>query len=336
MNKANLMIFNKINCIKLKTKRYEALIAYEIGSNVIRLADKENGIEFFRFRDDETAETVINSPEVWGLPTLYLPNRFADGVLKTSDAVYHLPVNEKAPYNNHIHGFIHKRVHEIVEYKADEEKAVAKTRYVYGKNDPFYEYLPIDFVAEYTFTLSDEKGLEYNVKFTNKSDKQMPISLATHTTINSPFVIGSKEGNSRIQVPIGKKCILNERCLPTGELRTPDKYDRLYLGGSQCPVLHNIDNDMYQAEDLMLNKERFHGVLITDEESGKKIGYEVSDNYKFWIIWNDKGFNKYFCPEPMTAMIDAPNLDMPAEVTGYSEIAPEESYTVSQRFFSIL
>ena len=38
----------------------------------------------------------------------------------------------------------------------------------------------------------------------------------------------------------------------------------------------------------------------------------------------------------MTAMIDAPNHDMPAEVTGYSEIAPEESYTVSQRFFSIL
>jgi aldose 1-epimerase len=336
MTKAQLMIFNGINCIKLQTGKYEALIAYEIGSNVIRLHDNANNIEFFRFRDDETEQTVKGSPEVWGLPTLYLPNRFADGVLKTSDAVYQLPVNEKAPYNNHIHGFLHKRAHEIVEYKTDGNKAIAKTKYVYDKNDPFYDFLPIDFVAEFTFTLSDEKGLEYNLKLTNKSSHQMPISLATHTTINSPFAVGSKEGNSRIQVPIGNKCILNERCLPTGELRTADKYDRLYLGGSQCPVLQNIDNDMYQAENMVLNGEDFHGILITDTETNKKIGYEVSDEYKFWIIWNDKGFNKYFCPEPMTAMIDAPNLDMPKDVTGYQEIAPEESFTVWQRFFSIV
>jgi hypothetical protein len=35
-------------------------------------------------------------------------------------------------------------------------------------------------------------------------------------------------------------------------------------------------------------------------------------------------------------MIDAPNLDMPKDVTGYQEIAPEESFTVWQRFFSIV
>lgn len=336
MNKAQMMIFNGINCIKLRAGKYEALIAYEIGSNVIRLQDTENGIEFFRFSDSETAETVKGSPEVWGLPSLYLPNRFADGILKTSDNVYHLPVNEKAPYNNHIHGFMHKRAHEIVEYKADDEKAYAKTRFVYDKNDPFYKYLPVDFTAEFTFTLSPDEGLIYQLRMTNNSDKQMPISLATHTTINSPFVAGAKESESRLQVPVGNKCILNDRCLPTKELRAPDKYDLLYLGGSQCPVLQNIDNDMYQAEDMVYNGNKFHGVIAKDLESGKGIGYEVSDNYKFWIIWNDKGFNKYFCPEPMTAMIDAANLDLPADITGKTEIAPGESYEVSQHFFSIV
>lgn len=334
MANAHLMNFNDIKCIHLEAGRYEALISYETGSNVMRLHDKEKGIEFFRFSPDETKETLQKSPETWGLPTLYLPNRFHDGLLKTSDAVYHLPVNEKAPYNNHIHGFLNKRVHEVVDYSADETTAIAKTRYVYDERDPFFEYLPIKFHVEFTFKLSDEKGFEYRADFVNDSDKKMPISIATHTSMNSPFVIGGKEGDQRIQVPIGKRIVLNSRCLPTGEFRDPDKHDLLYLGGSMVPVLQNIDNDMYFAEDLNLNGSKFHGIIISDVESGKKIGYEVSDNYKFWIIWNDKGFNKYFCPEPMTAIIDAPNLDLPQDLTGYTETDHGETYTVKQRFFS--
>ncbi len=75
-----------------------------------------NGVEFFRWDENNTPEDIRQSAEVWGLPTLYLPNRFADGVLKTSDATYQLPVNEAAPFHNHIHGFLHKREHNIVAY----------------------------------------------------------------------------------------------------------------------------------------------------------------------------------------------------------------------------
>ena len=82
-------------CLQLSSGGYTAWIAPEIGSNVIRLFHEEKGLEFFRFRADNTPEAIQQSAEVWGLPTLYLPNRFADGVLKTSDAVYHLPVNHK-------------------------------------------------------------------------------------------------------------------------------------------------------------------------------------------------------------------------------------------------
>ena len=38
----------------------------------------------------------------------------------------------------------------------------------------------------------------------------------------------------------------------------------------------------------------------------------------------------------MTAMIDAPNLEMPAEMTGYREIKPQESFEAYQRFFTVL
>ncbi|MBQ9894238.1 MAG: aldose 1-epimerase [Ruminococcus sp.] len=325
-----------LSCVKLEAGGYEAYIANEVGSNVIRLRDNKNGMEFFRFNENNTADVIKQSAEVWGLPTLYLPNRFADGVLKTSDAVYQLPVNEKAPYNNHIHGFIHKRVHEIVEHNADSNCAWLKTRYVYDENDEFFKYLPVPFVAEYTFTLS-ENGLEQNIVFTNTSGgKVLPISIASHTTINAPFADGGKEEDIRLTVPIGKKCELNERCLPTEKFKALTMWDLEYKNGSKKPVLQVCDNDMYFGEYADLDGEKFHGVIAEDIASGKKLCYEVSEEYGFWIIWNDRGFNHYFCPEPMTAMIDAPNLSLAPDVTGYREIKPGESFKSHQRFFTKL
>ena len=321
-------------CLQLSSGGYTAWIAPEIGSNVIRLFHEEKGLEFFRFRADNTPEAIQQSAEVWGLPTLYLPNRFADGVLKTSDAVYHLPVNEAAPYNNHIHGFLHKRKHRVMELCADESAAWAKTSYTYDETDPFFANLPIPFRADFTFRLTAE-GLFYRVTFTNCSDKQMPMSLATHTTINSPFVVGAAEANSRITVPITEKWVLNERCLPTCEILPLSDYDLQYKNGTMCPVLKNIDNDMYTATAQTLNGKPFYGLTAVDTKTGKGIGYEVSENYRFWILWNDKGHNGYFCPEPMTAMIDAPNLNLPKEQTGYQELAPQETFTATQHFFAL-
>lgn len=335
MNSTQLINFNGISCVQLKAGGYSALIAYEIGSNVIRLRDDKKGIEFFRFKDTNTFDDIKQSAEVWGLPTLYLPNRFADGILKASDATYQLPVNEKAPFNNHIHGFLHKREHTVVEHNCDNNCAWLKTQYLYDENDEFFQYLPVKFLAEYTFTLS-ECGLEQTIKFTNLSDKMLPMSLASHTTISAPFVDGGKENNIRLTVPVGKKCELNERCLPTEQLKSLTMYDLEYKTGNKCPVLQDISNDMYTAECGELDHEKFYGIIAEDIESGKKLCYEVAEDYKFWIIWNDRGFNGYFCPEPMTAMIDAPNLSLPADVTGYFEVKPTESFETHQRFFSVV
>lgn len=335
MNKASVINWKGMPVAELKAGGYTAMIANEIGSNVIRLHDDVNGIEFFRHTSEVTPEIIKGSTEVWGLPNLYLPNRLADGVLRTSDAVYHLPINEKAPYNNHIHFILQKRCHRLTELSADDTKAWAKTEYIFDEKDEFFQYLPIKFKAEFTFTLS-ENGLEHKVLFTNLSDVMMPVSFATHTAMNSPFADGCRQEDITIKVPVQEKWILNDRCLPTGEIVPLNDYDMEYKNGTKCPVLVNVDNDMYSAGSQEFNSSDFHGIIMRDTASGKGIAYEVSGEYKFWIIWNDKGFNGYFCPEPMTAMIDAPNLDMPRELTGYCEIAPNESYEAVQRFRTIL
>jgi aldose 1-epimerase len=113
-------------------------------------------------------------------------------------------------------------------------------------------------------------------------------------------------------------------------------HDLEYRNGDKKPVLEVVDNEMYFGECTDLDGEQFHGVIAEDIASGKKLCYEVSEEYGFWIFWNDRGFNHYFCPEPMTAMIDAPNLSLPADVTGYREIKPGDTFETHQRFFTKL
>lgn len=320
-----------IEAVELAAGGYYAVVAPQIGSNVLRLRNNEMGMEIFRYRDDVSIAEIMNSTEVWGLPTLYLPNRLDGGLLKTSDGEYHLPVNE-GKFGNHLHGFLQKRVHKIKALAAEDGKAYVTTEYVYDENDFFFACFPIKFTAEITIELS-EKGMKHTISLTNNSDKMMPISIATHTTINAPFVDGGKQENIRLQVPAVKKINFNKRrWLPDGTLSDLDKHDKEYIKG-KVPVLKNICNDMFTGGTLKLDGEDFHGCVMTDTASGKKLCCEVEDKYKFWIIWNDKGFKNYFCPEPMTAQVNAPNMDVPREVSGYEEIAPNANYTVSQRFF---
>ena len=281
-----------------------------------------------------TIEDIKQAPEVYGLPSLYLPNRLNGGRLKTSDAVYQLPVNE-TQLGNFIHGFLHKRPYTVVDIQTAGEKAIAKTEYLYDENDEFFQYLPIKFKAEFTFQLS-EQGLEYAFTMTNLSSVQMPYGVCTHTTMMAPFTSDGKGEDMRLYVPIGEKWQLNDRCLPTGVFMPLDNHDKQYLTGSMVPVKQIINNDVYYAEMGEMDEKPFYGIVASDIASGKQIRYEVSRDYRFWIIWNDWGEKGYFCPEPMSWMIDAPNLPLSPEDTGYEELAPGASKTVTQHFYTVL
>lgn len=330
---AKKVIHKGIEAVELCCGGYYAVVAPTMGSSVLRFRDNSKGMEIFRYSDDVPIEEIMNAPEIWGLPTLYLPNRHDNGVLRTSDAVYHLPVNEER-FKNHLHGFMHKRAHKIKAMGAENGKAFITTVFKYDENDYFFNCFPIKFTAEITIEVSDE-GLRHTITLTNNSKVRMPISVATHTTINAPFVDGAKQEDIRLQVPCEKKLVFNKRrWLPNGKTANLKEWDMEYKNGTMCPVLKDICNDMYIGGTVKLNGEDFHGCVMTDTASGKKICYEVDDNYKFWIIWNHEGFKNYFCPEPMTAQVNAANLDMPAEKSGYCELKPHQKYTASQRFFT--
>lgn len=318
--------------IELTAGKYKAVIAPFLGSNVMRMQDIDAGIEIFRYDEELTIEELQASAEIYGLPTLYLPNRLAKGVLKVSDATYQFPLND--PLGNHLHGFLHKREHSIVSAKVSGNQAIAKTEYIYDEKDEFFSTYPVSFKAEFTFTLSD-KGLDYAFTMTNTSNKQLPYGVCNHTTFNGPF---TKIGNGldmRLYLPVGERWELDRSCIPTGEFLPITNHDRQYLTGSQVPVLHDIDNDVFFAEEGSLDGKPFYGAIISDNATGKTICYEVCRDFKFWIVWNDKGDKGYFCPEPSTWIIDAPNQPLPASESGYVELAPGESKTVTEKIYTM-
>ncbi len=330
---AEIKKYKDEDVIELKAGRYKAIIAPFLGSNVIRMEDTENGIDIFRHDENLSIEELKASPEVYGFPTLYLPNRLSNGVLKVSDYTYNFPIND--PLGNHLHGFLHKRVHDIVTAEVEDGKAIAKTRYVYDENDEFFETYPVSFKAEYVFTLSEE-GLFYSFTMTNLSDRQLPYGVCNHTAIKAPFTEGGDGLNARLYVPIGEKWELNSQCIPTCDFIPHNNHDKQYLTGSMVPVLHDIDNDLYFAAEGELNGKPYYGIMVSDITTNAKICYEVCEDFKYWIIWNDHGDKGYFCPEPMTWVIDAPNLPIPPQESGYLELAPGESKTVTEKIYTVI
>ena len=149
--------FKGLCCTRLETEKYSAIISPLTGCSVIRLFDKINNIEVFRYKDDVTFDTINQAREIWGLPTLYLPNRFDKGIIKTSDGIYNLPINETL-FDNYIHGWVHKREHTVEKAFSDGVRAVLETSYTFDETDEMYEY----FVK-----ISD---MAYDIEFCNNFD----------------------------------------------------------------------------------------------------------------------------------------------------------------------
>ncbi len=333
MNRIDLnYTFKGKDCVKMQSGKYTAIIAPSVGSSVLRFRDDENDLEIFKFRKFIPMKTIEEQREIWGLPTLYLPNRFDKGVLRTSDSVYELPINEPL-LDNFIHGWVHKREHEIECYTEENGKCVLITSYVFDEKDEMYKYFPLDFKISYTFTLSPD-GLKQEIYLTSNAEKALPVSICTHTCINAPLKDGGDEADLRLCVPIGERCELNRRCLPTEKLLPLADWDKEYKNGQKVPVGQPLDNDMYTAVMNEYNGKPFNGVIVRDLKSGHTLLNEVSKEFRFWNMWNDSGDKGYFCPEPMTAMINSANLSLGADVTGYCELKKGETYKCWQRFYT--
>ena len=324
---------SEVNVI-LENDKYQAIIAPWLGSNVLRIQDKELGIEILRYNADNTVQNLRTGYNsfLYGLPTLYLPNRLSGGNLKVSDSTYHFPINEPE-LNNHLHGFLHTRSYTVTSTFVNDTDAIVTTEYIFDEKDPAYEYFPVSFKAAFKFTLNTH-GFFYEFTMTNLSTKMLPFGVGNHTTINAPFTKDGDPHDVRLTIPAVQKVVMNDKFIPTGVFESLNDYDLQYPAGIMKPVTHEIDNDMYSATYTRKQGFPFYGCIVTDIKKNHGICYKVDEAFRYWLIWNDWDRNGYFCPEPMSWIIDAPNLNMSQVSSGYLELGPGESKTVHEHIYT--
>jgi len=288
--------------VKIDTQEWLADIQVEAGGNLCRLLHKASGIDILRV--PPSLESLVAEPEMYGVPVLFPPNRIASGMFHFKGRDYTFPLNEPER-NNHLHGLVLGRPWRLKDVGRDYcvmEFAFTATR---------------GFPHDLTLNMSYEfKTVEVVQQFSilNRSSLPMPIGLGFHTAFNLPT-------DAYATVSAGDYCweIARPRCLPSGKLLPRTQEERIFRDDRaislHCPMVTE-----------MTDGQLLRGMVITYPTQHVKIYYEADEQYHHWCLWNGGGKRGFFCAEPMTWMVNAPNLDLPSDVSGMQTIAPGKSW----------
>ncbi len=319
--------------IRFRAGGYEALLIPGIGAQVIELNDLRRGLTLLRSPEQVELEAFKARPQIYGLPVLFPPNRLDDGKLPVAGKVLTFPLNS-ATGREHLHGYLRLRAWEIAAAEAGGDEARVEAVYESAGTD---EADPYDwYLSQFRFTLRytlSKSGLRQELTVTNRGGRTLPLGVGFHTAFRVPFHPGGRAEDCRLRVSIGEQWEVDERGLPTGKRLPLDEADRLYRSEGVLPQGSRIAGH-YTGQELLVDNQPFYGALIEDGSRRLRLVYRVSPEYRHWMIWNDSGDKAFICPEPQTWAINAPNLQLPPEATGYRELGPGESWTADSSIYA--
>jgi aldose 1-epimerase len=313
--------------IFLKYGRYSAIVLPRVGGNLISFRDDDRGYAFLREPAGAEWESFLEKPMLHGVPVLFPPNRYDAGTFEFDGRTYRFPVNE-AHTGNHIHGFVYHSEWEVAEYGSTEEKSYVTVKLLFDEKHPDFVYFPHRVLLSQTVTLTND-GLAYQFDAVNESSEAIPLMLGFHTSVNAPFAPGSSVADLQCGLSIGQRWELNERMLPTGKLLPLSEGEGLLKSGEGNPYFESLDNH-YQAEPIA----GVNAMTIYDRKADAKFVYEAGEAYKHWMVYNAAANGEFFCPEPQTGMVNAPNVDLPASQTGLIRLEPGQRWTAVSRMYA--
>lgn len=289
--------------MKIETAEWLAEINLEIGANLYRLKDLKNDLEILRSPD--SLDQFVRSPETYGIPVLFPPNRIDAGKFVWNGRAYQFPVNE-TERNNHLHGLILGQ-----EWKLEEKTAHSvRMSFSFDESKKNFKYFPhrMLLTLSYEFT-ADKVNQTFTVE--NLSKESIPVGLGYHTAFRtygetSKVFISAGDGLWEVQKP---------RYLATGKLLPWTDETAFHLPGGFSADEREVSMHCPAAE-TMLDGKAFHGAVIYHPEKKLSVHYETSKNLRHWYLWNRGGHQGFFCVEPMSWMINSPNLAIPHETSG--------------------
>lgn len=305
---------------------YEAAILPEIGGNLIAFRDNDHGYRFLREPEADEMESFKSNPGVHGMPVLFPPNRYEDGKFPWNGQVYQFPINEEET-GNHLHGFLHTIPWKVESFGSSVSESYVEVSVTINEHHPVYAMLPHLFTFRLRYTLNQD-GLAQHVLIRNLGTSSMPCLLAFHTAINAPFAPDSTADDCVVRITLGNRWEMNERMLPTGKFQPLTPEEELLRTSGVNPYFDSLDNHYTAVPQNGRNR-----MELTDTKLGKTFVYDVGNSYKEWMVWNSGASRKFFCPEPQINVVNAPNLDLPAEEIGLFGLGPGEIWEACSRLY---
>ncbi|MDT8715678.1 aldose 1-epimerase [Clostridium sp. 19966] len=310
---------------------YEALMLPSWGANIVELKNKKLGVDIFR--TPKSYEDLADMPQAYGIPILFPPNRIEDGKFSAEGKEYKFPINE-VNNNNHIHGILIRQQFAVTKAEILEKEEAVEIEAVFESNrfnDAIYSYFKHEFQCKLNYRLSSE-GLTHKVSFINKSKEAMPFGLGFHTAFNTPFCQGSSKEEYKLKLSVDKKWEVNSRMLPTGKYLPLSEEEKKYREEGMMPFAISLDTP-YTVNKLNISGKEYHGAILSDIHKNISLFYEVGDEYKDWTVWNWEKTVDFLCPEPQTWAINAPNINLPAEETGFRMLSPGETWSEQSKIY---
>jgi aldose 1-epimerase len=282
-----------------------------LGGKLVSIAHRATGLELLRQPQSRTEHD--ERPVLFGDPILFPPNRIADGRFTFAGRDYQFDVNEPDKHN-HIHGFVYTRPWRL-ERVEDGETILVEVAFDSAYHPEVERQLPHRFSLRVQYRLTGSI-LQKRALVTNHSDAALPLGFGYHTTFRFPFAPDGDLSNCRFSIPAAQRWLLDSRNLPTGQLVDVDPHDveeGLHIDG--IPL-----DDVFRADESLQNE-----AVLTDRQAGLEVRYRCDVLFKHWVVYNGDGRQGFICPEPYTWVTNAPNLSLPAELTGMRALGPGES-----------
>ncbi|MGN0513400.1 MAG: aldose 1-epimerase [Lachnospiraceae bacterium] len=316
---AEKVIYAGYPSLKLSFNNYEVIITYGKGCNIVEFKDISRNISFLHFpeNDDEVKE-FSTAPQRFGSAVLFPPNKLTQGQINWNKTCYDLEANGIPS----AHGLLKEFPYNLDEIVETDDSILIKFSFN-SVDSPYNAAFNWLFTVSFEFCLSDE-GLTQTITIENTGSTIIPLGVGFHTSFRIPENDDYQPLDYTIYVTSDKQWELSDG-FPTGRLISP-VYD--FTSGNLNPMSQEL------AEHITaVTIDNFHGAVIYNNKSGTRFVYETDPVFTQWMIWNKKASDNYVCIEPMTCIIDAPNRDIPAELHGFSELAPGKLWQAKNKFY---
>lgn len=319
------------DAVEMEAGGWRALMIPEVGANLISLTNKDKGLDILRTPAADEVEAFGQRPQLFGLPLLFPPNRIEDGTYTHKGQTYQFPITIPAQ-NNHHHGIIKTQKFTVTKTVVAADHVEVEAAFFSNRfNDELFKLFPHEFVCTMYFRLS-AAGLEHRVTFRNESGSEMPLGVGYHTPVRIPFAKGGDAGRCKLWMSVGERWEINERGLPTGKLLPLGEAEKPLRTTGLKPVGTAIEWAL-TARPLEVDGKPYNGAILKDEAAGTTLYYEVDPAYRHFTFWNNGGTVDWACPEPQTWAINAPNLKLPAEQTGFQTVAPGQEWSAFSKIY---